>query len=329
MIGASLSGVTFISIPGEVGTTNWTYFQVVLGYTLGYAVIGGILMPLYYRQRLVSIYGYLEERYGKAAYKTGSFFFMLSQTIGASFRLFLAAAVLQLGFFDAFGIPFEVTVIITIVLIWLYTAKGGIKTIVWTDTLQTFFMLAAVVLTIFVIKDQLSFSFSDMTSAIAGSKYAQIFEWDWRSKQFFVKQFLSGAFIAIVMTGLDQNMMQKNLTCRNLQEAQKNMLWFTVTLVFVNILFLSLGTLLYLFVEAKGIAMPNRTDELYPLLAFNHFGVFAGVLFLVGVVAAAYSSADSALTALTTAFCYDFLGFAQREEADKKRLRPIVHVSFR
>jgi Na+/proline symporter len=328
MVGASLSGVTFISVPGEVGNSNWSYFQLVLGYLLGYLVIGTVLMPLYYRLQLVSIYTYLKTRYGLSSYKTGSFFFLLSQTIGASFRLFLVAAVLQLAFFDSLGIPFEISVLSTIILIWLYTFKGGIKTIVWTDTLQTFFMLTAVVLTIFSIKNSLGFSFGEMVEVISEHPYSRVFYWDWKDKLNFFKQFFSGAFIAIVMTGLDQNMMQKNLTCRNIGDAQKNMFWFSISLVFVNIFFLSLGILLYVFTEAKSIALPARTDYLYPTLALNHFSTLAGIVFLLGITAAAYSSADSALTALTTAFCYDFLGFEKRGEMEKKRLKLAVHISF-
>ncbi|WP_020530774.1 sodium:solute symporter [Flexithrix dorotheae] len=336
MIGASLSGVTFISVPGEVGNSDWTYFQIVLGYLLGYLVIGTVLMPLYYRLNLVSIYTYLQDRFGIWSYKTGSFFFLLSQTIGASFRLFLVAGVLQIAFFDSFGVPFEVSVLITIILIWLYTFKGGIKTIVWTDSLQTFFMLLSVCISIYIIAQQLDLSFNQVMDKVGNSDYSKIFIWDWKPGNNFFKQFFSGAFIAIVMTGLDQNMMQKNLTCKNIGEAQKNMLWFSITLVFVNLLFLSLGVLLYVFAEDQGIVLAINeetgkllsTDKLFPNLAINHFNLLAGVIFLLGITAAAYSSADSSLTSLTTAFCVDFLNFDKLPEEKRKQTRMIVHIGF-
>ncbi|MFN2126448.1 MAG: sodium:solute symporter, partial [Anaerolineales bacterium] len=327
MIGASLSGVTFISIPGEVGTVisdsdpsfrAFTYFQIVIGYLLGYFIIANILMPLYYRLKLVSIYTYLKQRYGLKTYKTGSLFFLISQTMGASLRLFLVASVLQIAFFDSFGIPFIVTVTVTIILIWVYTYRAGIKTIVWTDTLQTLFMLLAVVISIFFLTRQLNISFSDYTDLIRNHKYAKIFSWDWQSSKFFFKKFFAGAFIVVVMTGLDQNMMQKNLTCKSLKDAKKNMYWFSAILVPVNFLFLSLGLLLYLYAEQKGITLPVRSDDLFPILALRHFTVFLGIIFLLGIIAAAFSSADSALTALTTAFCVDFLNLDDKTEKVKR-----------
>ncbi len=327
MIGASLSGVTFISIPGEVGNSQFSYFQIVLGYLLGYLVIGTVLLPLYYRLNLVTIYSYLGQRFGFWSYKTGASFFIISRVIGASFRLFLVAGVLQLVFFDALGIPFWVSVLIAIALIWLYTFQGGIKTIVITDTLQTFFMILAVVVSIILISGELEYNLGEMVSAIMGSDYSKTFFWDQGPNNFF-KQFLAGAFIAIVMTGLDQDMMQKNLTCRNLKDAQKNLLWFSISLVLANILFLGLGALLYLFALQKGIELPDRTDNLYPILALQHFNVAAGVLFLLGITAAAYSSADSALTSLTTSFCVDFLGFNERYSTNDKRTRIMVHLGF-
>src|SRR5690606_12301911 len=289
MIGASLSGVTFISIPGEVGTSQFAYFQVVLGYVIGYAVIAKVLLPLYYRMNLVSIYEYLEDRFGFWSYKTGAFFFLLSRVIGSSFRLFLVAAVLHVAIFDAVGIPFWITVVVTITLIWVYTFRGGIKTIVWTDTLQTFFLLLSVGMTIYYISKDLYLNVAGLTELVSNSEYSQIFVWDWQSPYNFFKQFTAGAFIAIVMTGLDQDMMQKNLTCRNLGEAQKNVFWFTILLVIVNFFFLTLGALLYLHSEANAIAMPSRTDELFPMLAVQHFPTILGVLFMLGIVAAAYS----------------------------------------
>lgn len=328
MIGASLSGVTFISVPGEVGNSGFNYFQVVLGYLPGYLLIATVLMPLYYKLNLTTIYTYLEQRFGTYSYKTGSFFFLLSRMIGSAFRLFLAAAVLQIAIFDSFGIPFWVCVLVTIGLIWLYTYKGGIKTIVWTDTLQTTFLIGAVVMSIVLIAKELGIGAADIGTTVVESPYFRVFEWDWQSGRNFFKQFLAGAFIAIVMTGLDQDMMQKNLTCKNIGEAQKNMFWFCAILVVVNLLFLSLGALLFMYAEAKGIPVPARTDGLYPLLALQHFDTFVGVLFLLGIIAAAYSSADSALTAMTTAFCVDFLGFERKEIKNNESKRMWVHVGF-
>ncbi|WP_420579692.1 sodium:solute symporter [Reichenbachiella sp.] len=326
MIGASLSGVTFISVPGEVGNSHWAYFQMVLGYLLGYLVIASVLLPLYYKMNLVSIYQYLDSRFGKNAYKTGAFFFLISRVIGASFRLFLVATVLQIAFFDAFNIPFSVSVFVTISLIWLYTFKGGIKTIVWTDTLQTLFMLLAVGISISIIGSQLNLSFDRLIQVVQTSELSDTFIWDWQAPRNFFKQFIAGAFIAIVMTGLDQDMMQKNLTCRSLGDAQKNVFWFSIVLIFANLLFLSLGVLLYHFVEVNQIDLTNTTDALFPYLAMNHFGILGGIVFLLGITAAAYSSADSALTALTTSFYIDFLDKDPSQNDGKKRM--MVHFGF-
>ncbi len=332
MIGASLSGVTFISVPGWVADSQFSYMQVVLGYLVGYAVIALVLMPLYYKLNLISIYEYLDQRFGYWAYKMGSLFFLISRTIGAAFRLFLVAGVLQLVLFDELGISFGITVLVTIVLIWIYTFRGGIKTIVWTDTLQTLFMLAAVVIAIYLIGRDLGLGAGELFTTVTESDYSKIFVWEWRPRNNFFKQFISGAFIAIVMTGLDQDMMQKNLTCKNIGDAQKNMLWFSVTLVFVNFLFLSLGALLYIYSFENGIALPEKTDDLFPMLAVNHFNLIAGITFLLGIIAAAYSSADSALTALTTAFCVDFLNFKREETLElqvrQRRTRLLVHMGF-
>jgi SSS family transporter len=330
MIGASLSGVTFISVPGEVGNTNFYYFQVVLGYTLGYFTIAKVLLPLYYRLNLISIYTYLEDRFGFYSYKTGAFFFILSRTLGSSLRVFLVASVLQLILFDSLGIPFWVSVLITVGLIWIYTHRGGIKTVVWTDTLQTFFMLASVVVCIIVVGDALEFSgISDYFSRVSEDSRSSIFNWDWKAGTNFFKQFISGAFITIVMTGLDQDMMQKNLTCRNIGDAQKNMFWFTIILVFVNLLFLGLGVMLYLFAETQGLAIPEKSDELFPFLATQHFPAYAGIIFVLGITAAAYSSADSTLTALTTSFCIDFLEIERKYPKDRQvAVRKKVHLAF-
>ncbi|MCG9973282.1 sodium:solute symporter [Christiangramia crocea] len=329
MIGASLSGITFISIPGTVEADSFSYFQVVLGYTVGYAVIGQVLLPLYYKMNLTSIYTYLESRFGNASYKTGASFFLLSRVVGASFRLFLVANVLQLIVFDSMGVPYYVTVSITILLIWLYTFRSGIKTIVWTDTLQTFFMLLALGITIYFISEDLGFSVSNLLGYLSESEHSQIFFFeDWKSKDHFVKQFLSGAFIAIVMTGLDQDMMQKNLTCRNLKDAQKNMFWFTIVLVFVNFLFLALGVLLTDYADLNGIT--EQKDDLFPAIATSgDLGFAVAVFFILGLIAAAYSSADSALTSLTTSFSIDILDIEKKYDEQKQvRIRKQIHVAI-
>ena len=327
MIGASLSGVTFISVPGWVEASKFGYFQVVLGYTVGYAVISLVLLPLYYRLNLTSIYTYLEERFGKYSYKTGASFFILSRIVGASFRLYLVAIVLQNLVFDAMGVPFWVTVTITIVLIWLYTFKSGIKTIVWTDTLQTLFMLVAVGVAIYYVATNLGLTASTAFDYIANSDLSQIFVFDdWKSGNHFIKQFLSGAFIAIVMTGLDQDMMQKNLTCRNLKDAQKNIFWFTIVLTIVNFVFLALGLLLTVYAQQNGI--DAHKDQLFSTIAVNsNLGIGIAVFFLLGLIAAAYSSADSALTALTTSFSIDIMDIQKKYEPKKQvQIRKQVHI---
>jgi len=331
MIGASLSGVTFMSVPGWVGETQFSYLLVVAGYMIGYTVIATILMPMYYRLNLTSIYSYLEQRFGFWSYKTGAFFFLLSRTIGASFRMFLVVNVLQVFVFDAWNIPFIVTVSVFIALIILYTLKGGIKTIIWTDTLQTTFMLLAVGLSIYLISKDLQFDFRHLISTVWNSDYSNIVVTDWHSKQYYLKQILSGAFIAIVMTGLDQEMMQKNLSCRNIGEAQKNMFSFSIVLVFVNLMFLFLGAVLYIFSTKHGIELPTHTDDLFPMIAIKYLDPLAGLVFIIGLISAAYPSADGALTSLTTSFTIDFLGLNKREdlnEEQKKQLRYKVHLSF-
>ena len=331
MVGASLSGVTFISVPGWVGDTQFSYMIVVLGYLVGYFVIAQILLPLYYRLNLTSIYSYLESRFGYWSYKTGAFYFLLSRVIGASFRMFLIVNVLQLFVFDAWGIPFGVTIALFILLIWLYTFKGGIRTIVWTDTLQTTFMLLSVGISIYLISDGLNLSLSSLVSAVSDSEYSKMVFTEWQDKRFVVKQFLSGAFIAIVMTGLDQDMMQKNLSCRNLKDAKKNIITLSWILVPVNLLFLFLGASLYLFAIQKGIQIPELTDDLFPTIAIQHLGIFAGLVFIIGLIAAAYSSADSALTALTTSFSVDFLNIEKKTDLTEKqriRIRTIVHIGI-
>lgn len=327
MVGASLSGVTFISVPGWVADSQFSYMQVVLGYVVGYVVIIKVLLPLYYRLQLTSIYTYLEQRFGPSSYKTGSAFFLLSRIIGASFRLYLVAIVLQYAVFDSLGVPFWATVMVTILLIWVYTFRSGIKTIIWTDTLQTAFMLAAVVITVFLIKKHL-IPDTSLVEHISQSEMSRIFFFDeWKTANAFWKQFLSGAFITIVMTGLDQDMMQKNLSCRSLKDAQKNMFWLSIILVFVNLIFLSLGVLLYDYADVNGIA--ETGDKLFSAVALSgDLGIVVGIFFIIGLIAAAYSSADSALTALTTSFCVDILDIKSKDAEKGKRLRKQVHIMF-
>ncbi len=328
MVGATLSGVTFISVPGEVGTSAFSYLQFVLGNLLGYWLVAGILLPVYYRMQLVSIYAFLGDRFGPVSHKTGSLFFMLSKLIGAAFRLYLVAGVLQIAFFDAYGISFTFTVFVSIALIWVYTFRGGIKTIVWTDTLQTLFLIAAVILTIFSISRSMGWGFGEMIRQINEHPGSEIFTWDWKSGNNFFKQFFAGMFITLVMVGMDQDMMQKNLTCKNIGEAQKNMVLFSFGFLFTVVLFLSLGVLLYIYAANNQIALPSATDDVYPLLAFNHLGLMVGIAFLLGVSAAAYSSADSALTALTTTLMVDFLGKKQRSESNLVKIRVASHLLF-
>ncbi|QKX05674.1 sodium:solute symporter [Aquimarina sp. TRL1] len=329
MIGASLSGVTFISVPGWVEASQFSYMQMVLGYTLGYLVIGTVLLPLYYRLNLTSIYTYLETRFGLYAYKTGASFFLISRVIGASFRLFLVANVLQTIIFDSLHIPFWVTVIITILLIWLYTFKSGIKTIVWTDTLQTLFMLIALGVAIYYVSQDLGINGTNILAYVMDDPNSKIFFFeDIKDSKYFWKQFLSGAFIAIVMTGLDQDMMQKNLTCRSLKDAQKNMFWFTIVLTFVNFVFLALGLLLTQYASQNGIEA--QRDKLFPYIATqSDLGIGIAIFFVLGLIAAAYSSADSALTSLTTSFSIDIIDIKKRIAPDRQvNVRKLIHILF-
>ncbi len=326
MLGATLSGITFISVPGKVETSAFSYMQMTFGFLVGYIIIATILIPLYYRMNLTSIYGYLKTRFGNSTYKTGASFFLLSRVIGASLRLYIMANVLQMAIFDDFGVPYIITVLITVLLIWVYTFRSGIKTIIWTDTLQTLFMLIAVGMSIYLISNELNLGFSSLVATISDSEYSQIFFWE--GKQHFWKQFLAGVFIAIVMTGLDQDMMQKNLSCRSVKDAQKNIYWFSGVLVVVNLIFLSLGALLYLYAEQIGITA--NKDELFPEIALHGgLGITLGVFFILGLIAAAYSSADSALTSLTTSFCVDILDFEKDGNQQKQiRTRKGVHLLF-
>ncbi len=328
MIGTTISGVTFISVPGEVGNSASTYFQFIMGNLVGFWVVALVLLPVYYKLNLISIYTYLEQRFGYYAYKTGSFFFLLSRTIGAAFRMYLVAEVLQLALFDALGIPFAFTVLISIFLIWVYTYKGGVKTIIWTDSLQTIFLLTAVILTIYYIFNSFGWSYGETLTRISNHPFSRIFEWDMMSGKYFYKQFIAGIFVTIVMVGLDQDMMQKNLTCKSLKEAQKNMLTFSAIFVVVVGMFLLLGVLLYLFASVNGIALPEKSDFLFPMLALNHMNLLIGIFFLLGITAANYASADSALTSLTTAFCIDFLSINNVPQEHKQVLLRKTHVAF-
>ncbi|WP_274475954.1 sodium:solute symporter [Mangrovimonas aestuarii] len=326
MIGASLSGVTFISVPGWIEASQFGYMQVVLGYIIGYLVIGTVLLPLYYKLNLTSIYTYLESRFGNYAYKTGASFFLLSRVVGASFRLYLVANVLQIIMFDELGIEFWQTVTITVLLIWLYTFKSGIKTIVWTDTLQTLFMLIAVGVAVYYVSDDLGINGNNLLGYILDNNLSKTFFFDdFKSANYFWKQFISGAFIAIVMTGLDQDMMQKNLTCKTLRDAQKNMFWFTIVLTIVNFFFLCLGLLLTVYARQNGI--DAHKDDLFPILAKDHLNITVFVFFTLGLIAAAYSSADSALTSLTTSFSIDILDIEKKyNKKQQVSIRKRIHV---
>ena len=345
MIGASLSGITFISIPGSVAkfsselglvpSDQFSYMQMVFGYFFGYIIVAFVLLPIYYKINLTSIYGYLKERFGSWSYKTGSAFFLLSRLTGASIRLLLVSSVLQLILFDEIGIPFELTVVTSVLLIWIYTNRGGIKTIIWTDTLQTFFMLAAVITTVYLIGDNLNLKEkTGFINEINQSGFSKIFYFEnWHDSNYFWKHFLGGIFITIGMTGLDQDMMQKNLSCKNLKSAQLNMVSFAGVLIIVNFIFLVLGALLFMYFEQTGfgsnvLKVSNpRTDLLFAEIAKNgSLGVSVGVLFLLGLIAAAYSSADSALTSLTTSFSIDFLNIETKPIEKQPKIRKVAHL---
>ncbi len=352
MVGASLSGVTFVSVPGWVGTSQFSYLQMVLGYLIGYVVIAQVLIPVYYRLNLTSIYGYLGERFGGRSYRTGAAFFLISRVVGASFRLFLVALVFRILLEKlGFSVPFFVPVVLSIALIYVYIRRGGIKTVVWTDTVQTAFLLLAAVLTVVWVVGRLDGVEGGIWSQLESSGYLQLWVTDWSAANHWLKHIISGAFVAIVMTGLDQDMMQKNLTCRNARESQKNVYGFCVVLVIANVLFLGLGALLYVYGEAEGLVRfpegaggpalliqdlasgewrGRGTDELYPILAMDYLGPVVMLVFTLGLIAAAYSSADSALTALTTSFCVDFLGFETKERNQERRLqlRQRVQLGF-
>lgn len=330
MIGASLSGVTFMSVPGWVKETQFSYMVVVFGYLFGYMVIATVLLPLYYRLKLTSIYTYLEQRFGFWSYKTGAGFFILSRILGASLRMFLVINVLQLFVFDAWNVPFWVNVFIFISLIIIYTLKGGIRTIIWTDTLQTTFMLLAVILSVIYISKDLGSTVFGLADRVFDSSVSKMFITDWHNERHFLKQFFSGMFITISMTGLDQEMMQKNLSCRNIKEAQKNMFTFSGIVVLVNFLFLVLGAFLLLYAQTKNVSVA-MTDDLFPTIAFQYLSPAAGIVFLIGLISAAFPSADGALTSLTTSVSIDFLGLEKNKELTehaKTRRRYAVHISI-
>ncbi|MFT4024516.1 MAG: sodium:solute symporter [Flavihumibacter sp.] len=329
MIGTSLSGVTFVSVPGTVAVNAFTYMQVVFGYFIGYFVVAYMLLPLYYRLNLTSIYNYLHQRFGVITYKTGALFFIISRTVGATARLYLVINVMQLFILDNLGIPFAVTAIVILLMILLYTFEGGVKTIVYTDTLQTSFMLLGLVVCVFYIMNHLGFSFSGSMSAISAKGFTRMFDTDINSKGFFLKQIIGGAFITIAMTGLDQEMMQKNISVKNLKDSQKNMLTFSTVMVLVNFLFLLLGGLLYLFAAQNNI--PQTGDDLFPTVALNNLPPAIGIIFIIALISALFPSADGALTALTSSFCIDILGIRRNaglNDQQQKKIRRIVHLSF-
>lgn len=335
MIGTALSGVTFISVPGAVGASNFSYFQFVIGNALGFLVIAYVLLPLYYRLNLTSIYTYLEQRLGYRSYKTGAMIFLVSRTIGSAFRLYLVAIILQRFIFDAWNIPFSVTVAGCLLLIWMYTNKGGLKTIIITDALQTFCLLLAVVLSIYFMADGLGISVFEAFERVKESSYSKIVVWDdfLGSKDHFWKHVVGGAFVTIAMTGLDQDLMQKNLSMKTISEAQKNMLTFTGIFVIINLFFLAVGALLYIYVEEKGIDISGllTPDYLYPEVALNYLSLAAGLIFMMGLTAATFATTDSALTALTTSYCIDFLNFNKRKNPNDRSLvrkRNVVHFAF-
>ena len=334
MIGTSISGVTFVSVPGMVRNLDMTYMQMVLGFFFGYLVIAYVLLPLYYRLNLTTIYGYLDQRYGPKSYKTGAWFFLISKIVGAAARLYLVAFILQRLVFDAWGVPFVVTVIGIIMIIWLYSHKSGIKTIIWTDWLQTILFITALILIVWQVNKSMNIDFRGMVTIISGSPHSRIFVFDdWTSTQNFFKQFFSGMFITIVMTGLDQDQMQKNLTIRTLKDAQKNVVSYGFAFAPINFLFLSLGVLLLIYAEQNGIVLPAISDEILPVISSQYLGPVVLGIFVVGIVAAAFSSADSALTALTTSFCVDILNMnavSLNKEQEKKdvRTRRIAHVTI-
>jgi Na+/proline symporter len=327
MIGSGISAVSLVSIPGNVGNNNLYYFQFILGTIVGYLFIAFVLTPIYYKLKLVSIYTYLNIRFGNVTYKTGSLFFLVSQSFGAALRLLLSIKILQYAFFDALHIPYFVTIIVVLILIWLYTNKSGIKTIVWTDALQSLFLITVIIISIVTIKNSLHLTFGEMAGSVVHHQYARLFDWNFHSGSNFFKQFISGLLITIALVGLDQSMMQKTLTVSNARDAKKNVLTFSFFIAFAQTLFLALGILIYIYAEKNGIKLAMKdglfvnTDDLYPLLTLNYFGKIGAIAFLIGVIASTFASIDSCIAALTTAFSYDFMDIENRPRESKKRIK--------
>ena len=331
MVGSSISGVTYISVPGWVSATNFAYLQMCMGFVVGLFIIAFVLIPLFYRMNLISIYGYLERRFGLSSYKTGAWFFFISKMLGASVRVLLVCVVLQLLVFDPLGLPFALNVTCTVALVWLYTVRGGVKSLIWADTLKTFCLILSLVLCIYYIASDLGFSLSGMITAISGSDYSKVFFFDdVNDKRFFFKQFFAGVFTVIAMSGLDQDMMQRNLSCKNFRDSQKNMMTSSILQFFVIAMFLILGALLYLFAARSGIQTPAKTDELFPMIATQgYLPAVVGVLFVVGMISAAWSAAGSALTSLTTSFTVDILeSVKKKDDAVITRTRKQVHIAM-
>lgn len=330
MIGSSISGVTFVSVPGMVGISNFSYLQMVLGFVTGQIIIAFVLIPLFYRMNLVSIYEYLENRFGTSSYKTGAWFFFISKILGAAVRLYLVCLTLQLLFFEPFHMPFIMNVILTVALVWLYTFRGGVKSLIWTDSLKTFCLIVSVVLCIYYISTDLKLSFTEMFSTVLDSALSHMFFFDnVNDKRYFFKQFLAGVFTMIAMTGLDQDMMQRNLSCKNFKDSQKNMITSGISQFFIILLFLMLGVLLYTFTSHQGITNPAKSDELFPMIATGgYFPIIVGILFIIGLISSAYSAAGSALTALTTSFTVDILGIKGKTEDTIRKTRKKVHVGM-
>lgn len=330
MIGSSISGVTFVSVPGMVAASGFSYLQMVLGFVAGQIIIAFVLIPLFYRMNLVSIYEYLENRFGISSYKTGAWFFFISKMLGAAVRLFLVCLTLQLLVFEPFHLPFILNVIITVALVWLYTFRGGVKSLIWTDSLKTFCLVVSVVLCIYYIASDLHLGFGSMIATISENDFSRMFFFDdVNDKRYFFKQFLAGVFTMIAMTGLDQDMMQRNLSCKNFKDSQKNMITSGISQFFAILLFLMLGVLLYIFTARQGIENPEKSDELFPMIATgDYFPAIVGVLFIIGLISAAYSAAGSALTALTTSFTVDILGAKNKAENELVKIRKRVHIGM-
>lgn len=327
MIGVAISGITFISVPGQVAATKFSYFQMVLGFAIGLIIVAYVLLPVFYQIKAISIYSFLRIRFGKFTHKTGAIFFLLAQVATAAFKLFLMAHVLQLLLFDQLGISFELTVLITLLLIWLYTYRGGIQTVIVTDILQTTFLILAVVLSVWSISRQMNLTVGGLYQQMEAEGLSKVFFWDWDHPQNFFKLILAGTLLTVMTNGLDQSVMQKHLTCKNLRSSQKNIVTLAIILLFVNLLFLYLGGALSIFATQKGLAIPDQTDSFYPTLALDQLGLITGTFFLIGIAAAAYSSADSSLTGLTTSFCVDILDF-ENSKTDHPKLRQAIHFGF-